>query len=106
MELHEKEKGDGYDLIFTFADNSYFTPSVIKKEMHMAISKGMCSKTVSTEIAWKDNCDPTMAKKKKKRKGKKVTVEVKCESFFNFFKDEDMSKRDPMKDMMPDEQKI
>lgn len=28
-----------------------------------------------------------MQKKKKKRKGKKVTVEEKIDSFFNFFKD-------------------
>lgn len=67
----------------------------------MAISKGMCSKTVSTPIQWKDNCDPTKKKTKKKRKGKKVTVEVKCESFFNFFKDEDPSKKEsPLSQMM------
>merc|ERR1712086_127932 len=42
-------------------------------------------KTTSTEIKWKPNCNPTMMKKKKKRQGKKVNVEVKTDSFFNFF---------------------
>lgn len=49
--------------------------------------KGIIEKTISTEIKWKGGCDPTMQKKKKKRKGKKVTVEEKIDSFFNFFKD-------------------
>ena len=51
--------------------------------------KGVIEKTESTKISWKDNCDPTKTKKKKKKKGKKVNVEVKCESFFNFFEDPD-----------------
>ena len=54
--------------------------------------KGMVDKTVSTQITWKQNCDPTMQKKKKKRGGKKVNVTVPCKSFFNFFKDKDPNK--------------
>ena len=61
--------------------------------------KGLVDKMVATEIQWKDGCDPTRKKIKKKRKGKKVTVEVKCDSFFNFFKDEpDKSEKDEEKD--------
>lgn len=52
-------------------------------------SKGVLDSTTSTKIEWKEHCNPTVQKKKKKRKGKKVTVEVKCDSFFNFFTDLD-----------------
>ena len=48
-------------------------------------NKGVLDSTVSTPIKWKDNCNPTITKKQKKKKGKKVKVEVKCDSFFNFF---------------------
>lgn len=88
LELHDQEKGQGYDLIFRFEPNSYFEGTEIKKEFHMK-HKGMADSTKSTEIKWKDNCDPTIMKKKKKKKGKKVNVTVKCRSFFNFFKDRD-----------------
>ena len=98
LELHDEEKGEGFDLIFTFAQQTYFEPSVLKKEIHMK-HKGLVDKMVSTEIKWKDGCDPTRKKVKKKRKGKKVTVEVKCDSFFNFFKDEpEKSDKDEEKD--------
>jgi len=93
LELHSEEKGQGYDLIFRFEPNSYFEGTEIKKELYMK-HKGMIDRTVSTEIKWKDNCDPTMQKKKKKKKGKKVNVTEKCPSFFNFFKDKDYSKMD------------
>ena len=39
-----------------------------------------------------------MTKKKKKRKGKKVTVEEKIDSFFNFFKDCDPNPVGTMED--------
>jgi hypothetical protein len=84
--LHDESRGEGFDLIFTFAPNGYFKGTEIKKEMIMK-HKGILEKTVSTQIEWKDACDPTKKKQKKKKGGKKVTVEVKQESFFNFFKD-------------------
>ena len=34
-------------------------------------------------------CNPTLTKKKKKKGGKKVNVEVKTDSFFNFFENVD-----------------
>ena len=97
LELHDEEKGEGYDLIFRFEPNSYFEGTEIKKEIYMK-HKGMADRTVSTEIKWKNNCDPTIQKKKKKKKGKKVNVTVKCESFFNFFKDKDPNSPDEEKD--------
>lgn len=51
-------------------------------------SKGMVDKMESTKIDWNDGCDPTKKKVQKKKKGKKVKMEVKQESFFNFFTDE------------------
>lgn len=51
-------------------------------------NKGLVDRLEGTEIAWKDGCDPTRKKIKKKKKGKKVNVEVQCDSFFNFFKNE------------------
>lgn len=59
LELHDEEKGQGYDLIFRFEPNSYFEGTEIKKEVYQK-HKGMTDRTVSTEIKWKDNCDPTM----------------------------------------------
>lgn len=77
---------DGFTLIFTFEENSYFSPNVLKKAVYMK-HKGIVDKLESTEIQWKDNCDPTKKKIQKKKKGKKIKQEVKVDSFFNFFKD-------------------
>lgn len=51
--------------------------------------KGILDKSLATKIEWKDGCNPTIKKMKKKKKGKKVNVEVKQDSFFNFFTDID-----------------
>jgi len=102
LELHNEEKGQGYDLIFRFEPNSYFEGTEIRKELYMK-HKGMIDRTVSTEIKWKDNCDPTIQKKKKKKKGKKVNVTEKVRSFFNFFKDKDPSQMDEDDDAEEDD---
>jgi len=88
LDLHEGEKGEGYDLIFTFLPNNYFTQTVIKKELFMK-DKNILDKTTSTKIDWKDGCNPCIKKAKKKKGKKKVNVTVKCDSFFNFFNDLD-----------------
>lgn len=88
LDLHEGDKGEGYDLIFTFLPNNYFNQTVIKKELHMR-DKNILDKTTSTKIDWKDGCNPTIKKTKKKKGKKKVNVTVKCDSFFNFFNDID-----------------
>lgn len=49
LDLHSGDKGQGFDLIFTFLPNSYFTGTVIKKELHMK-NKGILDRTTSTEI--------------------------------------------------------
>ena len=68
--LHDESKGEGYDLIFIFSQNGYFKGTEIKKELHMK-HKGILDKTVSTAIEWKDACDPTKKKVKKKKRWKK-----------------------------------
>ena len=110
LELHSEDKGQGYDLIFRFEPNSYFEGTEIRKELYMK-HKGMTDRTVSTQIKWKDNCDPTIQKKKKKKKGKKVNVTEKVRSFFNFFKDKDPAQMDEEEeeeedDDMDDQQEI
>ena len=84
LELHDDD--DGFTLVFTFEENTYFSPNVIKKAVFMK-HKGIVDKLESTAIEWKDNCDPTKKKIQKKKKGKKIKQEVKIDSFFNFFKD-------------------
>lgn len=85
IELNLHKDDNGFDLIFCFAPNTYFNETTITKTMHMQ-DKGILDKTTSTEITWKDGCNPTIKKQKKKKKGKKVTVETECDSFFNIFK--------------------
>jgi len=49
LELHPEDKGEGFDLIFTFSENSYFEGTVLKKELHMK-TKGICDKILATKI--------------------------------------------------------
>lgn len=103
LDLHSEDKGKGYDLIFTFDPNNYFKGTTITKSLFITDS-GILDKTTSTPIEWKDNCNPTMTKKKKKKGGKKVNVEVKCDSFFNFFNTIDPALEDDKeKDKKPKE---
>lgn len=88
LDLHNDTKGKGYDLIFTFLPNNYFNGTKITKSLIMK-DAGVLDRTESTKIEWKDNCNPTIKKQKKKKKGKRVNVETQCESFFNFFSDLD-----------------
>ena len=45
----------------------------------------MIEKCEQTKITWKDGQDPTRKKVKKKRNGKRVTVDIASQSFFKFF---------------------
>ena len=101
LDLHKDD--NGFDLIFTFAANNYFNETRIVKSLQMA-DKGILDSTSSTAITWKDGCNPTIKKQKKKKKGKKVTVETECESFFNIFKTLDQP--EPEKDEQPKDKKV
>jgi len=83
LTLHSE--GYGFTLTFFFVPkNSYFLEEVLEKRFVM--SRANCiDKAEGTKINWKEGCDPTVKKVKKKRKGKKVTVEVPQKSFFSFF---------------------
>lgn len=48
--------------------------------------------------------NPTVTKKKKKRKGKKVNVEEKCDSFFNIFCTMDPENKPPTKQKDDDDE--
>jgi len=54
-------------------------------------------KSEGTKINWKEHMNPTIKKVKKKRKGKKVTVDVHCESFFTFFDEVKMPNENQLK---------
>jgi len=60
LDLHPKDKSDGFDLIFTFSPNSYFEGTVLTKKFF--ISQGILVNTKGTDIKWKDACDPTKKK--------------------------------------------
>lgn len=84
-------EGYGFDLIFSFEKNDYFSNETLKKTFVMT-KQNVIEKCEGTEIAWKDGKDVTKKKIKKKSKGKKaggnktVTKTVDQDSFFNFFK--------------------
>jgi len=88
LDLHSGEECKGFDLIFTFDENTYFEGTTIKKSLFMK-DQGILDKTSTPAIQWKDNCNPAVKKQKKKKGGKKVNVEVPCDSFFTFFNDID-----------------
>lgn len=88
LDLHEQ--GYGYDLTFHFEKNSYFKETSLRKSFHMS-QQNVIEKCVGTPITWNGGCDVTQIKKKKGKGNKKKTVVVKCESFFNFFGDIDVS---------------
>ena len=54
-------------------------------------------KTTGTKISWKESMNPSIKKVKKKRKGKKITVDVKVDSFFSFFDEIKMPTDDQLK---------
>lgn len=86
LEYHEQQ-GFGFDLTFTFDEQQqYFLEKHITKKFVMSRANVIDS-AESTKINWKEGCDPTIKKVKKKRKGKKVMVQVPQKSFFNFFEE-------------------
>ena len=95
-ELHDK--GYGFDLLFTFEKNDYFSDLVMKKSFVMS-KQNVIEKCVGSVIQWKEGKDVTKKKikKKNKKKGaaqKTVTKTVEQESFFNLFKTLEMPKEE------------
>jgi nucleosome assembly protein 1-like 1 len=82
-QLHEV--GFGFDLVFRFEKNDYFTNEELKKTFVMT-KQNVIEKCEGSVVTWKDGKDITKKKVKKKKGKKPVTKVVDCESFFNFFK--------------------
>lgn len=82
--LHH-DYGFGFDISFYFPkDNDYFLEEVLIKKFVMG-RPNVIEKVEATKINWKEDRDPTIKKVRKKRKGKRVTVNVGQASFFSFF---------------------
>mmetsp|Transcript_22657 Transcript_22657/g.49637 ORF Transcript_22657/g.49637 Transcript_22657/m.49637 type:complete len:307 (-) Transcript_22657:643-1563(-) len=82
----------GFTLKFHFAENPYFTNTVLeKKYVMLPEDEGVLEKAVGTKIEWKEGKDVTVKlMKKKPKKGAKADAKPqmkteKVESFFNFF---------------------
>ena len=96
MSLHE-DYGFGFDLKFIFEPNHpYFLEQELTKKFTMS-RQNVIEKTEQTKINWKEGQDPTRKKVKKKRKGKKVSVEVAADSFFTLFDQISMPTDDELK---------
>lgn len=67
-DLHAE--GYGFDLIFNFEKNDYFSNENLKKTFVMT-KQNIIEKCDGTEISWKDGKDVTKKKVKKKSKNKK-----------------------------------
>lgn len=104
LELHEHDQG--FTLTFDFETNSYFKNATLTKKYHMS-NTNVIDKCEGCTIDWTQGSDPTKTKKKKNQKkgGKKtkVTVTVKCDSFFNFFETIDADEKDEEKPNKDDE---
>jgi len=96
-------EGDkGFVLTFHFAENPYFTDSVLTKTYHLVDDDSVYGELVfdraeGTKINWKTGKNLTVKVKKQQQKargargkrgggaGRVTTVEEPCESFFHFF---------------------
>jgi len=100
---HSSVEGDkqGFVLTFHFAENPYFTDTVLTKTYHLADDDSVYGELVfdraeGTKINWKSGKNLTVKTVKKQQKsrgrgkkgggaGRVTTVEEPCESFFHFF---------------------
>jgi len=73
LELHPEDKGEGFDLIFTFSENSYFEGTVLKKELHMK-TKGICDKILATKYNGKTVATQLSPRRKRKRREKRLPL--------------------------------
>jgi nucleosome assembly protein 1-like 1 len=103
LRLDPHEAGFGFDLTFQFAKNTYFEETELKKSFVLG-KPNVIEKLVGTPITWKAGCDVTKTKKKKGKGKKKHTVEVKAESFFNFFETVEAEKKEVDQDSSDEKQ--
>ncbi|XP_042386032.1 nucleosome assembly protein 1;2-like isoform X1 [Zingiber officinale] len=85
-------KPKGFKLEFFFETNRFFKNTVLTKTYHMVDEVDpILKKAIGTEIEWfPGRCLTQKTYLKKPKKGSKntkpITITVKCDSFFNFFK--------------------
>ena len=100
---------NGYELIFTFSPNDYMENTELRKVYYM-VDERILEKSESTEIIWKEGKNPTKKKQKKKQKNKKtgairtINKTVDQESFFTFFKTQEMPPPEEMDKMEKEDQ--
>ena len=71
-----KEEGNSYKIIFTFAPNDYFTNIQLTKAMIMDKKDDqICKETIGTEIEWKERKNVTVKVTTKKQKNKSKSVQ-------------------------------
>jgi len=84
IELHT-DYGFGFDVAFYFEkNNDYFLEDLLIKKFVQS-RPNVIERVEATKINWKEGMDPTIKKVKKKRQGKRITVNVANPSFFTFF---------------------
>uniref|UniRef100_A0A7S1MHD5 Nucleosome assembly protein n=1 Tax=Neobodo designis TaxID=312471 RepID=A0A7S1MHD5_NEODS len=97
-ELSADGEGDGFTIVFEFAENPFFSNNTLTKKFSLTRQSDdtVVSKSQGTTIEWKEgkNLTVEVKSKKLKPKGKKgppkfVTEEVPCESIFHFFGDDE-----------------
>jgi nucleosome assembly protein 1-like 1 len=91
IRLTYHEKGQGFDLVFYFNENEYFSNKTLTKSFQMS-KPNIIEKAEGTPIEWAEGRDVTSKKVKgKKKKGKTAaTKTVVAKSFFNFFLTQEM----------------
>ncbi|CAD8182534.1 unnamed protein product [Paramecium octaurelia] len=97
VELEHEENNNNFTVKLTFLPNEYFTNDVLKKRFIFEKNEDTPVKSESTHINWKEGKNITQKKVSKKQKNKKtgasrnVEKVVDADSFFNFFKDFDLT---------------
>ncbi|CBZ53115.1 putative nucleosome assembly protein [Neospora caninum Liverpool] len=107
-----KDKEDGFSLVFEFGENPFFTPCTLTKTFKMKQDEDgyIVSKTVGTPIMWNENMDVTKSVVVRKQrnvrtKGVRTIHEEKQEkSFFLFFNDSVVPEDDELDAMSEAEQ--
>lgn len=90
-----EENSNNFTVYLKFEQNEFFTNEVLSKKFYIN-DEDEVTKTEGTVVNWKEGKNLTVKTIKKTQKNKKtnakrvVTKEVQDESFFNFFKDEDV----------------
>jgi len=90
-----EENSNNFTVFFKFSSNDYFSNEILSKKFFINDDDEV-TKTEGTTVNWKEGKNLTVKTIKKTQKNKKtnakrvVTKEVQDESFFNFFKDEEV----------------